>query len=340
MPRVLVTGATGFIGGHLVASLLGRGDEVRCLVRQGSNTEWLRQRDVELVVSPFGDADGLAAACADRDVVYHLAGKISARRCEDLYRVNGEYVRLLVEALGKGNATPPLLLLVSSVAAAGPIPKGQVRVESDAPAPISDYGRSKRAGEQEAEKWAEHGPVTIVRPGIVFGPRDRTTLPMFQTIRRFRIHPMAGFVVPPLSLIHVDDLVQLILLAADKGRRIAPSHDNAENRGLGVYFATANEYPDYAQLGRMIRSTLRRPFAPNVPLPAAAAMLMASGNEWLARLRGRPASFNRDKIVEATASSWACCAEAAQQDFSFQVKKPLQQAIQETSDWYLKNGWL
>src|SRR5690242_17622751 len=124
MPSVLVTGATGFIGLHLVEALMCRGDRVRCLVRPSSNIEPLRRLGVELIAAPFDDAGQLRAAADRVDVVYHVAGIIRAFRCAEFYQVNEEGTAKLAAACA-AQPNPPRLVLVSSIAAAGPAPRGQ-----------------------------------------------------------------------------------------------------------------------------------------------------------------------------------------------------------------------
>jgi nucleoside-diphosphate-sugar epimerase len=238
-------------------------------------------------------------------------------------------------------ATPPALVAVSSVAAAGPAPLGQVRSENDPPAPISNYGRSKRSGEIEAEKFADRVPITIIRPGAVFGPRDREMLAIFKTIRQVRCHPLPGLKSPPLSIIHVADAVEILLRAAERGRRIAPPLDGKPGGvGAGYYFACVDEYPTYADFGRMVRKVVGRPHAVILPMPMPLPRLLAGANELRCRLRGRSEAFNLDKIREATAPSWACSPRATFDELDFRPPKPLTERVAETAEWYRQHGWL
>ena len=107
-----------------------------------------------------------------------------------------------------------------------------------------------------------------------------------------------------------------------------------------MYFAAAPEYPDYAELGRMLRRALRRPYAPVVPLMGPLPWIAASVNERIAQLRGKPDSFNLDKIREARAQSWACSGERAQQELGYRVRGSLQDQLADTVAWYSQNRWL
>ncbi|MFH1919756.1 MAG: NAD-dependent epimerase/dehydratase family protein [Planctomycetota bacterium] len=123
MARVLVTGASGFIGSHLVAALVARGDCVTALVRKTSCLDRLESLGVSLARGDVTDPASLQRAVADQSVVYHLAGLIRSLRTRQLYTVNGEGVHHIAEACA-GEPEPPVLVVVSSLAAAGPSPNG------------------------------------------------------------------------------------------------------------------------------------------------------------------------------------------------------------------------
>jgi len=191
MQRVLVTGATGFIGGHLTEALVGSGIATSCLVRSTSDTNRLSELGATLVEGDVTKAVGLDEAVADVDVVFHLAGLTMALSKAEMMQANAEGAGLVAAACAR-RESPPTLILLSSVAAAGVTARESIRVETDLESPVSDYGRSKRGGELAAARFADRVPMTFVRPGIIFGPRDRLTLPIFQTIAMSGIHPVVG----------------------------------------------------------------------------------------------------------------------------------------------------
>ena len=143
MVRVLVTGATGFIGSNLTAHLVERGDEVTCLVGGSSRREPLERLGVRFAVGDVRDAAAVRAAVRGADVVYHLAGIITAFRPAEMMEVNAEAFRNVAAGCADCE-TPPTLVAVSSLAAVGPSPPDRARTESDPPAPVSHYGRAKR----------------------------------------------------------------------------------------------------------------------------------------------------------------------------------------------------
>jgi nucleoside-diphosphate-sugar epimerase len=336
-----VTGASGFIGRHLTAVLAERGWRVRCLVRPTSVVRPLRRVGAELhrgdVLQPTSLESGLAGV----DAVFHLAGLTEAWTLADFMRVNAEGTWNVARACA-ARVAPPVLVVCSSLASAGPIRRGAVRTEADPLAPTSAYGRSKRAGELAAESCADRVPTTILRPGIVFGEWNRLMLPMFRTIARTGIHFVPTFAPPPLSLIHVRDLAELLVAAAERGTRIAPRQagERPHTRPSGYYFATMAEYPTWVQLGRMTAQFLGRRHVCLFHLAEPLPWIIAAVNELIGRWRGRHEIVTWDKMREAIVPSWASSPAAASQDLAFAPAWSLGERWRQTVEWYQARGWL
>ncbi|MFO0902703.1 MAG: NAD-dependent epimerase/dehydratase family protein [Pirellulales bacterium] len=339
MSRVLVTGGSGFVGSHLVDALLREGRHVRCLLRATSSLKNLPADDIERVTGHLEDEESLARAVEDVDVVYHVGGVTRVLSMDEFERVNTRGTENLIRACLR-RTTPPVFLLISSISAAGPAQLGSVRTEQDAPQPISIYGRSKRGGEEAAEAAAARLPVTILRPGIVFGPRDGELFTAIHSLAVSRFHVLPRRRTPPLSFIEASDLAQLMLVAAERGRRLAPPGASSPGTGSGFYFATGDEFPTYRQFGHMVARCLGRRFAlplvPPPPIPWTVAWM----SEVIARARKRPIMLSRDKFREATVESWACSSQAAREQLGWAPSAPLQQQMSATIDWYRSVGWL
>ncbi len=320
---VLVTGATGFIGAHLVERLLDLGARVRCLVRRTSRVESL-PRGVDLACGELATGEGLEQAVRGVRVVFHLAGVTKALRVEDYYRGNVRGTANLVRALPSAGLR---LVHVSSLAAVGLSPDGAPLSEDAPPRPVSHYGRSKLDAERAVLSSPLAANAVIVRPPIVFGPRDTDVLEVFRGIARGWL-PAVGCADAAFSIIYVADLVDGLLAAA------ASAH--AAGRTYFLAFETPVSWRRFAELaGRLMN---RRPRVVAVPWPAAwaAAWLW----ELAARLRGRPAIISRDKIREARCRNWVCDASRARQELGFVARTPLEEALRLTLDWYRQAGWL
>ena len=345
MAKVLITGASGFIGSHLAKKLVARGDDVTCLVRKTSVVDRLQSLGVTLVEGDVTDREELPPLIAGHQTVYHLAGCTRTLRRSEFYRVNEQGVRNVALACAL-QLDPPVLINVSSLAAAGPSVDGRLRIESDPPCPVSDYGRSKRAGECAAEEFADRVPITIVRPPIVLGEADRQGLEMFSMIARFGLHLVQGLGRQRFSVIHADDLAEVLILAAERGTRLrsiridGPNDTAAACPTRGTYFAACDEHPTYADLGRMIGTALGRRRVRVVPSPKRAVWVIAAANEVAARIRRRPHFLNFDKAREASAGSWLCSPGAAMNDLGFQVAAPLAARLRQTAQWYQQQHWL
>jgi dihydroflavonol-4-reductase len=340
MAKVLVTGASGFIGRHLVAALAARGDEVACLVRPTSRIDWMKPYQTEILPGDVTEREKLSQYVAGRDYVYHLAGCTIALTHRQYYQVNQHGVRNIAEACAK-QLTPPVLISVSSLAAAGPATNGRPSIESDPPCPVSVYGRSKRAGEMEAESLAGRLPVTIVRPPIVLGEGDKIGLSMFWSIDRLGIHVVPSLGRNRFSLIHAADLAGLLIGAALRGHRIpTPSLNGSPPTGQGYYFAASEIDPVYDDLGRLIGQALNRRRIVPIHLAVPLVWMVSAGVEAISQIERRPLYLHVDKAREITAGSWYCSNRAARHDFGFQVGAPILERLRQTIEWYRRDGWL
>ncbi len=187
---------------------------VKCLVRPTTLArlpEELRSlKNVEWISGDMSDYKTIAASLGDVEQVYHVAGLTKATSSSEFVNVNEGGTRCVLEACVASNAAKRVLL-VSSLAAAGPARNGIPSVESQMAEPVSQYGRSKLAAEGVAKTFGDRLSITIVRPPIVLGPGDRDGFEMFRTIHRVGVHLVAGYRDYRVSLIHVSDLTQALV---------------------------------------------------------------------------------------------------------------------------------
>ncbi|HEX5635058.1 MAG TPA: NAD-dependent epimerase/dehydratase family protein, partial [Gemmatimonadales bacterium] len=208
--RTFVTGATGFVGSHLLDTMLAAGDEVTALVRSPARAAGLAERGVRLVQGDLHDARALAQAAEGADAVYHVAALVGAVDEAEFLRANRDGTRHVVQAV-KDASPGARLVLVSSLAAAGPAERGAPRPVDEPEQPVTMYGRSKLASERVVREsgldWV------IARPPAVYGPRDRDNFLTLFRIARFGICPVFGDGTQELSLVYAPDLAEALRLA-------------------------------------------------------------------------------------------------------------------------------
>jgi len=331
---VLVTGGSGFIGTHLVRRLVARGFRVSCLVRATSQVDELRAAGAVQIVGDVDDRVGVSRVLAESKArfVFHLAGLVRAMNAQDFMRVNAAGVDGVAAACAE-QADRPVLVLVSSIAGAGP--SGEVpKTERDPPMPVSDYGRSKLAGEHAAARYAGAVPITIVRPGVVFGAGDTGVYEVFKPIAHSGIHVVPGGGDRRVSLIAVSDVVEAIVLAAQIGERLVPVEP-----GRGIYFVAAEDL-SHVELGGAIAQALGKQRPRIVHLPEWVMRATGLGGDVVSRIRRRPGWIGRDKISDLLAGSWTCSSAKAQRQLGWSPAAPLADRLRETAQWYRDARWL
>jgi nucleoside-diphosphate-sugar epimerase len=322
--RAAVTGATGFVGSHLVDALRSRGYGVAATIRDRARADRLAQHGVELFETELDDVAGMASAFGGAEVVFHVAGLIKALEPQEYFRVNAEGTRRVVEACQRATPRPRRLVLVSSQAAGGPGWRDRPRTEADEPRPVSPYGRSKLEAERIALA-AKGIEVAIVRPCVVYGPRDRSVLPLFRAVR-WGVAPRLP-TNPPISLIHVADLADCLIKTAET----PAARDRA-------YFA-AGPAASVAELIRLIgRGFGSRPI--EVPVPAVALVAAGIAADLLSEITRRPRPFGRQKAMEMLHTSWWCSGERANAELGFESKVGHADGLAATARWYQQAGWL
>lgn len=324
--RVLVTGATGFAGSHMMDRLLEAGYRVRVLVRATSNRRWIPEERVEALTADVRDPAGLRRLVEGVDEVFHFGGLTRARRPAEFFRVNTAGTQALAEAFQEVAPADGVFLFCSSLAASGPAPTAdRPRREDDPPAPISAYGESKLA----AERWlADHLPPRIrlicVRPPTVYGPRDEAVLTFFRWARRGWL-PMPALPASRLSVVHGEDLAAACLVLTEAG-------------ASGVFHVSDGGYYGWADLGAATGRILGKRLRP-LRLPAWAVRAVGALTELAGRAAGQLPAVNREKVRDLLQPFWICDPTRAR-GAGFEPEFGLEEGFEQTIRWYETVGWL
>ncbi len=304
---VAVTGATGFVGPHLVSALARRGWKVRLLVRRWSPLPSLPGADAEVVLGDLGDADALRRLVDGADAVIHAAGLIKARDPNDFMTVNAEGTARL-SAL----APAALFVLLSSLAAREP--------------QLSPYAASKRAAEQALESRSE--PWLAVRAPAVYGPGDRETLAYFRAAAR-GLAPQPRGAAARLSLIHVEDLAEALALTVQQAPEIS-IYEIDDGRPVGY---------GYGDMAAAAGKALGRKVTP-LPIPRAAMEAVGWLNGWRHALGGSAQILTRAKVRELFHPDWVVHDHRLAAATGFRARYDLDAGFGDTIAWYRRQGWL
>ena len=324
---ILVTGGTGFIGSHLVDRLVALGRPVRCLVRRPSAAGTLPSV-IELAHGDLETGAGLTEALRGVHTVIHLAGVTKARTVAGYDRGNATATENLLRAAAHLNEIGRFVH-VSSLAAAGPSPADRPLAETDEPRPVSHYGRSKLAGEQAVRRSPLAERAVIVRPPVVYGPRDRD---VYQVIRAVARGWMAQIGPTPrrFSHIYVGDLVDGLIVSAD--------HIGSSAGGQVFYLANAAPV-SWDEFGKVAARLMGRDVR-TVAIPQNVAYVLGLCAEWWSNLSGKAGILSRDKVREACCSGWVCDSGHARRELGFSASTSLEEGLRRTLDWYKEAGWL
>ena len=324
-PRILITGASGFVGYHLVEAALDAGMEVYAAVRASSSVSHLKHLPVNFVCPDFNSKDDLKDLIVKHgfDYIIHGAGVTKAKSLDEYNRINAGYTLNLVVAAAESRVPIKKFVFISSLAAVGPIAydASWPVPDVDKPRPVTSYGKSKLLAEEYLGVISDV-PWVVLRPTAVYGPRERDLFVLFKTYRR-GLEPYMGNGAQWLSFVYVKDLAQAAMLAL-----------TAPVSGTMYNISDGKRYDRYA-LANAIKQHLKlHTFRIHLPLPVirtvATIMEMVS--------RGAPL-LNRDKLNELTAENWDCNIEKIRQDLGYRPVYDLEKGIRETLDWYTANKW-
>jgi nucleoside-diphosphate-sugar epimerase len=323
--RVLVTGATGFIGSHLVDELLWKGYEVTALIRTNSDLRWLSGKGVECIEGDLLEKRKLPSLKGFA-YIFHLGEETKAVHRRGLYRANQKGTGRLIAVAQKVRGLKRFVYL-SSQSAAGPSPLERPQTEEDPPMPVSPHGRGHLAGEKAVLNCREKVPVTVLRPCPTYGPRDAYLYEYFKVISRGHF-PMLGKEPISLSFCYVEDLVQALMLS------ITRDHPSGE-----VFFISDGEKYALDFFADVVSSALQVKLR-KIHIPLWAARFYAVAADGWGIVRRSLVLFPRGKRTEASQRNWVCDITKAKKMLGFRPRFRLEAGIKVTLRWYQDKGWL
>jgi nucleoside-diphosphate-sugar epimerase len=324
----IVTGATGFIGQHLVDALATAGHEVRCLTRGRPAAD--PRPNVSHHHAEYGLADlGLSEnVLRGATTIYHLAGATRAVSAAAFEAANVGTTERILDRLAALQQRPRFVL-VSSQAAAGPARDAEhPKLESDPAAPIEDYGRSKLAAERALRSRANEIDGTIVRPVAVYGPGDRDFLSIFAMAKRgVAVYP--GIRSAMLNTAFVHDLVVGLIQAGQ-----------APGAAGQTYFLGDDTAVRWTEIYDVIAEVVGQARAFELNVPRALISVAGSVGDVVGTLSGRPTLVNRSKATLSKPKYWLCSSAKARAELGFTTPTSLREGMRVTYDWYLQHRWL
>ena len=323
----LVTGATGFIGSHLVDALLERGCKVHCVVRETSNLQWLDPQRVTLHTGDLHQPDTYKDCLSEVDYVFHCAGVTRANNRHEYLHNNARVGIPFYESCVEHGKKIKGVVHVSSLAAVGPTPPEQ-KVDEDTPChPLTYYGKSKLTGEEIALGYASELPMIVLRPPVVYGEREVNFFTYLKAIK-WRMALKVGASRQVLSIIHVKDLVDAMIRAAE-----------APDPNQNIFFITdGHEYSwdDVAQAAMQALGVK----ALKVVLPLSLMGFAAMISEFLAKINNHTPLLDRQRMIDLRQSSWTASSERFFDHYSFKPQLDLERGLKQTCAWYKQEGWL
>jgi len=327
--RVLVTGASGLVGSHLVELLNQAGDvKIRLLARKTSNLRWVEGIDYQEHIGDVTQSPAeLLPAVEGAEVVYHVAGCTKALHQRTFFEVNARGTENLLLACATLREPPRRFVLVSSAGAAGPSRSDAPLTEDISPRPVTVYGRSKLAAEETARRYMDRLSIAILRPGAIYGPRDYELLPAFKAVKS-GLAARLGVSHRRFNMCHVRDVAKAIILAG-----------GVEAAGSEI-FLIGGQNTDQSELVSSIAKAMdkRRVWSPPVPkFLIYFAALLSSG---VGQITRKPRIFTWGNAPRLLAKNWTMDISKAEKILGYQPDYNLDSGVIDAIDWYRKNDFL
>lgn len=327
MPKILVTGANGFIGSHICETLRSNGFEVRALVRRTSDLTNIKHLDLELVYGDLNDPGSLPPAIGGAEAVVNSAGITKALNDTEFERVNVAGTENILKAAETSGGDIKRFIQISSTAASGPAPSEVPINEDHPPRPLTAYGKSKLESEKAVLAHGDRFPVTILRPSAVYGPRDKEMLSFFKAVS-LRIKLTFGTGECYINFTYVKDLAQAVARAL-----------TIDSPPGGLYFIAEKRSYSYSEAGDIISQALGIRGL-DIHIPATVLRFAGKVSEAAAKWRNKASIFSADKALEISQKYWLVDTSRIENELDFVSPTSFSDGVVETVEWYRRHGWL
>ena len=340
MDKILITGASGFIGSFIVEEALRRDMEVWAVVRRSSSRAWLQDKRIHFIELNLSSEDDLKKQLQDHvfDYVVHAAGVTKCLRKEQFFEVNTEGTKNLVNALLALQMPLKKFIYLSSLSIFGAIREQQpyeaIR-ETDMPQPNTAYGKSKWEAEEflrekvkvKSEQFATAFPYVILRPTGVYGPREKDYFLMVKSIQSHTDFSV-GFKRQDITFVYVKDVVQAVFSAMERGK------------SGRCYFLSDGQVYQSATFSNLIIRELGNPWCLRIKAPIWVLRVVTFFGEQVGRITGKISALNNDKYHILKQRNWRCDIQPAIDELGYQPEYLLERGVKETVAWYKEQGWI
>jgi nucleoside-diphosphate-sugar epimerase len=326
--KVLITGASGFVGFHLIEAALAKGLDVYAAVRKSSDIKHLASHAIKYTYPDFTSVESLAKELKEKqyDFIIHAAGTTKAINQGEYNKVNASYTINLAKATADSGIRLQKMVFISSLAAIGPLQQtNDLLTEETLPQPVTSYGRSKLLAEEQLKNMAL--PLIVLRPTAVYGSRDKDIFIILQTFNK-GFEPYIGRIGQQLSFVYVKDLAAAAINSLF-------TSDEAN----GIYNITDGNCYDRYEMANITKKVLnRKTFKVHLPLPVVKGFSILLEKTY--GFFDKTPAVNLEKLNELTAINWCCNIEKAKNNLRFEPAYNLQDGLKETLEWYKQNRWL
>jgi nucleoside-diphosphate-sugar epimerase len=330
--KILITGASGFIGSFIVEEALKQGFETWAAVRKSSSKEYLQDERIHFIELNLSSKAQLIEQLRPHqfDYVVHAAGVTKCLNKADFRRINTEGTKNLVDALLDLQMPLKRFVFLSSLSVFGAIkeqlPYDEIR-EDDTPKPNTEYGRSKLEAERYIDSIGSRLPYIILRPTGVYGPREKDYFMMAKSIKQ-HIDFAVGYQRQDITFVYVTDVVQAVFLALEKGETGRK------------YFLSDGQVYQSTTFSDLIHEELGRPWWLRITAPVWVLRVVTFFGEYIGHMTGKVTALNNDKYNILRQRNWRCDIEPTRHELGFEPKVQLKEGVKTTIQWYKDHKWL